>query len=493
MKQTILTLLTFLLLSVALDAQHCAVASVNIPVVPAAGPGLTPLPQDLPCAIVGSAVNDSIYFQNFVTFQYQTFTVTVDSLKIDSIYNLPPGLCWAADRTDNTYSSGQNGTINVTGTCAGPPGQYKLTIIVDVWTNFGHFTAQNAETFAGLRYYVRARCANDTCPNLDTVNGRTQAYIAYPGCSTPPVAIITPAGHDTICPGASATLTATSGTGYTYRWSNAAHSTSQSISVTTAGSYQVTVYNTTDSAVSSPTTIVIGTNPYHNIALSGDSIFCQGDSAVIIGPSDFVSNSTYFYLWNDASATTSQRLTVKTSGSYSVTVTNTYGCTAVSTPFTITVNSGLTDNLTRAGFVLTSVSASSYQWYKGTTLLAGDTSQSITVTQNGTYHVVITSPLNGCVSTSSSVTITNVGINTVPDAIALRLYPNPSEGLFTLEAQGNVGNYYEVTDQVGRVVQKKTIQYETSLVDMSSQLSGIYYLSVKNATQNETIRFVIMK
>jgi hypothetical protein len=131
MKHTLLTLLAFLFCTITLSAQHCAVDSITIPVQPASGPGLTPLPEDLPCMVVDSLVSDTIYFQNFDYAYIGSSAIYVDSLKIDSVNNLPAGLCWVADRSDNTYPNSGNGVIYVEGTCNAAPGQYKLKIIVD--------------------------------------------------------------------------------------------------------------------------------------------------------------------------------------------------------------------------------------------------------------------------------------------------------------------------------------------------------------------------
>jgi hypothetical protein len=482
MKKFFLLFFSCLSIAAAVNAQHCVQASINITPVAGSGPGLTPSSENLPCTIVGSAVSDTLYFENYTTVEG---FVTVDSLTIDSIGNLPPGLCWVTNKASNTFAGGESGSIYLEGTSVGPPGQYQLTIIVTAYTNIGTLADQNAATVTGLRYYIRASCPSTACPALDTASsgGSYPAFEPYTACTGAPPATITPAGLDSVCTGLLATLTANAGTGYSYKWNTGA--ITQAISISTPGAYNVTVYNGTDSAVSLPTTVVsVNILPSATVTTSGATTFCQGDSVDLTAAADI-----FRYEWSNGDNT--QTIKVITSGTYTVTVYNSYGCTAISTPEPVTVNQGPADTITQSGTVLTAQSASSYQWYSNDVILTGDTMQTLTLTQNGTYTVVVTGA-NGCAS-RASFTATGVGINSIAPNISLILYPNPTEGLFTLEAPGHAGSYYEITDQLGRTVQKSAIAADRTLVDVSTQLSGIYYLSVTNSSQTETIRFVIMK
>jgi len=105
----------------------------------------------------------------------------VDSLTIDSINNLPPGLCWASTSGDNTFGGGQNGAILIAGRVAAYPGQYKLVIKVTVTTDILTLNNSNLETAIGLRYYMRVTCPGQPCPPLDTTGGKDSLYIPYSG------------------------------------------------------------------------------------------------------------------------------------------------------------------------------------------------------------------------------------------------------------------------------------------------------------------------
>lgn len=88
----------------------------------------------------------------------------------------------------------------------------------------------------------------------------------------PPVPVIT--GGDSLCPGGSLTLS--TGTFNTYNWSNG--STTQSTTVTTGGTYSVTVSDTTGcTATASQAVSDFAPSP----VISGDSSICAGSSTTL--------------------------------------------------------------------------------------------------------------------------------------------------------------------------------------------------------------------
>jgi large repetitive protein len=105
------------------------------------------------------------------------------------------------------------------------------------------------------------------------------------------------------------------------------------------------------------------------------------------------------YLWNDLS--TNQTLEVSTSGTYTVTVTNTCGSTTSSavvnilnaTPATIVAN-GPTTFCQGSSVVLTATPGATYSWFPN-----GETTQSLTVSTTGVYTCTVTYA-NGCSSTT---------------------------------------------------------------------------------------------
>ena len=219
-----------------------------------------------------------------------------------------------------------------------------------------------------------------------------------------PTASITAGGPTTFCAGASVTLTASSGA--SYLWSTGA--TTQSITSSTSGSYSVTVTNANGcSATSSPTVVTANANPTASITAGGPTTFCAGGSVTL------TVSSGASYLWSTGATT--QAITANASGNYSVTVTDSNGCSATSAPTTVTVNANPIATITAGGpttfcaggsVTLTASSGASYLWSTGAT------TQSITASASGNYSVTVTNA-NGCSATSASTAVT---VNANPTA-----------------------------------------------------------------------------
>ena len=90
---------------------------------------------------------------------------------------------------------------------------------------------------------------------------------------------MTASGSTSLCPGGSVTLTAPAG--FTYLWSNGA--IGQSITVSAAGSYSVTVTNANGCpATSAPVGVTVNPLPQTpTITASGPTSFCQGGSVTL--------------------------------------------------------------------------------------------------------------------------------------------------------------------------------------------------------------------
>ena len=146
-----------------------------------------------------------------------------------------------------------------------------------------------------------------------------------------PTAEALPDGPTEFCEGGSVTLSANSGDGYTYVWSNGA--TDQSITVSESGDYSVTVYNEYGcSATSEAVTVTVWPNPSGDVEASGPLSFCDGGSVDLTA---VASGDAYSYSWSNGAIT--QSITVSASGTYNVTVTSDHGCSTTSADYEVTV------------------------------------------------------------------------------------------------------------------------------------------------------------
>jgi hypothetical protein len=130
---------------------------------------------------------------------------------------------------------------------------------------------------------------------------------------------ITPSGTVNICMGDSVQLTST--TGRHYQWSSKTSDTLQSIYVKTAKNYTVTVTDSNNcKSTSNPTTVIIGpavTKPA--FTLTGNDTFCLGDSVVLT-----CNHTGYKYHWSNGD--TNRSIVVKSTGNYSLFISDLYNC-----------------------------------------------------------------------------------------------------------------------------------------------------------------------
>ncbi len=141
-------------------------------------------------------------------------------------------------------------------------------------------------------------------------------------CVAPVVEITTSEGPNPIlCSGESLDLIAPSG--YSYLWSN--NATSQNITITEGGTYQLTVTDNNNCAGIS--TINIAADPVEipTVNIEGDVSFCQGGSVIL------TSSEASAYTWSNGETT--QSITVTESNTYNVTTQGT--CTTFTSESTV--------------------------------------------------------------------------------------------------------------------------------------------------------------
>lgn len=217
--------------------------------------------------------------------------------------------------------------------------------------------------------------------------------------------------------------------------------------------------------------------------IAGGGTVCEGDSVALnftfTGTAPF--DVKYTSGNNDTltlQATTDTTIYVFSSGTYSlISVMDSICDGSVSGSATVVVNTTpATPVVTENNFVLTSSAANNNQWYMNGGILVGETNQTYTATQNGSYFVLVTE--NGCVSdTSNIVVIDDVSINELDLTGAVIIYPNPTSGKFDVQYPQNVGfQYFELRDLSGRLIAEQTTNsFDLSELPMGTYILGIYF------------------
>jgi len=243
-----------------------------------------------------------------------------------------------------------------------------------------------------------------------------------------PVSDITVNGSN-LCQGQALQLCVPNVQGNTYSWNTG--SRSNCITINGPGTYTVTVKNSAGCTSTSSKTITSLGSPNSSITISGcgpNNSLCQGQTAQLC----VASGQGYSYSWNTGAS--SRCINVTTSGTYTVTVTNSAGCSSTSSK-TITVNGGpsctisgntLISNGQWTSLCAPSGSGYSYTWSNGSR------NRCITVNCPGTYSVTVRNQ-NGCSSTCS-VTVRRRNIQ-------CRMVNNVDDGSITAIPEEGVAPY----------------------------------------------------
>ena len=294
----------------------------------------------------------------------------------------------SANPTSTT--SGLNSTLSATN-CSG-------TV---TWSNGATGNSITVSPAQTTNYTATCTVTGPSSTTCTSGNSNT-ATVTISGCTPPATPTISINGSTQFCQGGQVTLTSSIVSGNT--WSNGA--TSQSITVSSSGNYNVRVANASGCTATSNSVSVNVISPPSKPTISAQSStnFCNGNSVTL------VSSGANQYNWSNGQ--NGQSITVNNSGAFSLTVRNSNGCTSpASDPInvnvfptpatpTITTNKGLSicasDNIT-----LSSNPQQNYAWS------SGQNGQSITVNQAGNYWVKAIDG-NGCYSAQSNTILLNV-------------------------------------------------------------------------------------
>ena len=241
-----------------------------------------------------------------------------------------------------------------------------------------------------------------------------------------PIAVISASNNGQLtCSTTSITLTATGGG--TYLWSNG--STSSSISVSTPGTYSVTVTGANGCSASASSIVT------QNILAPSPAITPPTSTVLTCATTSINLTATggNSYAWSNGTSTVGSNalLYVTAPGTYTATVTGSNGCTATTnivitqnvTPptATISVPSSTVLTCTTTSINLTASGGVSYSWSNGTAVVG--TNAILAVTTPGTYTVTVTSSV-GCTASTSQI----ITQNTTPPVVSITL---PSSTVIT--------------------------------------------------------------
>lgn len=310
---------------------------------------------------------------------------------------------------------------------------------------------------------------------------------------------------DITCAGAndgSATVTATGGTGtLSYLWSTG--ETTASALALVPGQNTVTV--TDANSCAALTTVTIGEPALLSAALDSNDVSCFGAGDGIVSALASGGTGILTYLWDDEAFSTTPVVSGIGPGTYSVIITDGNGCTTtesivVNEPAVLTIGSSSTANLNASPpFTGTATATASGGTSPYTYSWSYTDCDTMPVTVSGAfifllpaqdYYLTVTDA-NSCV-TLDTVTVAGeacpetVGIEDELTAgiSSLNLFPNPNNGMFTVELSLAERNdvTLSILDARGKLVASRRATGTTEVnetFDMSGIARGMYLLRVE--------------
>jgi hypothetical protein len=361
----------------------------------------------------------------------------VTYMKIDSINNLPAGLCWSSSVANDSLRGGYVCNLYIRGTCTAPTGLYRLRFSVSVYNNslsaysYVKADADTVQFDSQMRFSLLVKTRGAICPTL------IDSAVA---------ATVYPTGPVRICSYGSVTLSGPFGNGYTYHWSTGA--TTQNITVHTQGSYTVTVHGANGtSAVSNPVIVnvdslrahfvlVPDTTPHHWLAID------QSTPA----------NTFYSRRWDWGDSTTSSSFF----------------------PF--------------------------YNHYAHTYAAPGYYHVCLTVTEVLMCHSSYCDSSTYITKTDAQMAVLTLvdesevtsGVSDVGGTHAVHVYPNPASSSLTIEAPGAMPQGAVISNELGQVVREISLPTAKTVFDARTLPTGVYTLSFRDAAVR-SVRFTISK
>jgi hypothetical protein len=265
----------------------------------------------------------------------------------------------------------------------------------------------------------------------------------------------------------------------------------------------------------------------NTITTDGPTTFCAGNSVNL--KSD-VEGGTYQWKKNGVNVTSNG-----TSRTYKATATGSYTCVATCSGTVLTSNAISVTSKTNASATVSASGATSFcagdsvtlnatnlgsnysvQWYRTNISMENATAYSQVVKQPGTYKVVTKNLTTGCSRISGSAITTNVNcpfansaynkFNSTSDNVVnekitgndisdgISIYPNPNNGTFVLEYEGEQSGsgFMQVVNSMGQTIYESNVEVSDGLFSKEVKLGdniskGIYIVRLSiNGSSNDS-------
>lgn len=237
-----------------------------------------------------------------------------------------------------------------------------------------------------------------------------------------------------------------------------------------------------------------------SISAAGATTFCSGGS---VGLTAVHTGVTLQWKKNGViiPGATGVTYTATKTGDYTCQTTSACG-TATSTVIPVLVNKTPSASISAGGpttfcaggsvtLTETPVGGSSYQWYKGASVITGATSTTYVATTAGNYKCRVTKTATGCFKNSNTITVSVVcREGDILAESSFQLYPNPTSDFITIETDLPTVKTIHLTDALGQVLQTITTSKNTITIDLKTVSSGVYFIRMEDTVNVLTQKFI---
>ncbi len=129
----------------------------------------------------------------------------------------------------------------------------------------------------------------------------------------------------------------------------------------------------------------------------------------------------------------------------------------------------------QGGTLVTDVGFVNYQWFLDGNPIADANASSYIPLENGEYTVLVTNEF-GCENSASISLITVSLTEEIEDNI--RIFPNPSNGRFTVDFGAKAPLIYTITNSIGEIVYTKSQPQVIEQIDIANLSSGMYIVTI---------------
>lgn len=343
------------------------------------------------------------------------------------------------------------------------------------WSNGTSSSSLVALPNLGTNVYVLS-ATNGTCSKSTSVTVYAFANPSLSFIASPTV----------FCEGITTTITAFGAS--TFTWNNFTNNNSLIVTPTANVSYSVTGSNGYCSTSDSINLLV---HPLPSLTLSASAASICANAMVTL-----LVNGAQHYMWNTGSTVNILYQSPQASSIYTVTGTNTYGCSDTKTIGIIVhllplvyANSSQPMLCIGEQATLSATGANTYTWN------SGDNSPSLTISPNQTTtYTVVGLSTYGCINEAyiTQVVTPCTGINSSETANTIfSFFPNPFSDDLKISCETiNEKMHAEIFNVLGQSVMIQKITEPVSILNLKDFANGVYYLKVTDGKSSLTQKVI---